>query len=191
MSLPVDLVEGTAAGVHGAATLLLEHLYTLLTGKRSAGWYSSSSRPARFRWLNRLHAVGWDQMRIDFVTSTAAIKNVWLWAAGECACTFPIFVIKPPPLVALAHGAVVVRVEHAVIDPDALATSALGLAALGGAGGAAGGSTGDRAIAAALKASAAIQFGTVQTTAVAESALEVRRRLAGASVGTGGSRASG
>ena len=34
LPLPRDLVEGTAAGVHGAATALLEHLFELFTGKK-------------------------------------------------------------------------------------------------------------------------------------------------------------
>ena len=34
MPLPADLVEGTAAGLHGAASALLEHLYQLFTGKK-------------------------------------------------------------------------------------------------------------------------------------------------------------
>jgi hypothetical protein len=34
MPLPPDLVEGTAAGLHGAGVALLEHLYQLFTGKK-------------------------------------------------------------------------------------------------------------------------------------------------------------
>mmetsp|Transcript_6382 Transcript_6382/g.10909 ORF Transcript_6382/g.10909 Transcript_6382/m.10909 type:complete len:210 (-) Transcript_6382:790-1419(-) len=34
IDLPSDLVEGTAAGLHGAGIGLLEHLYTLFTGKK-------------------------------------------------------------------------------------------------------------------------------------------------------------
>ncbi|EFJ50813.1 hypothetical protein VOLCADRAFT_103869 [Volvox carteri f. nagariensis] len=34
ISLPVDLVEGTIQGVHGAASSLLEHLYEVFTGKK-------------------------------------------------------------------------------------------------------------------------------------------------------------
>mmetsp|Transcript_4227 Transcript_4227/g.10569 ORF Transcript_4227/g.10569 Transcript_4227/m.10569 type:complete len:217 (-) Transcript_4227:345-995(-) len=34
LPLPTDLVEGTAAGLHGAGEALLEHLYTVFTGKK-------------------------------------------------------------------------------------------------------------------------------------------------------------
>ncbi|GFH19980.1 uncharacterized protein HaLaN_17023, partial [Haematococcus lacustris] len=34
MLLPAELVEGTAAGLHGAGCALLEHLYQLFTGKK-------------------------------------------------------------------------------------------------------------------------------------------------------------
>ncbi len=34
IDLPSDLVEGTAQGLHGAGASLLEHLYTLFTGKK-------------------------------------------------------------------------------------------------------------------------------------------------------------
>eukprot|EP00798_Chlamydomonas_sp_ICE-L_P025281 gene25281-10934_t len=34
IDFPVDLVEGTLAGVHGAAVALIEHLYEVFTGKK-------------------------------------------------------------------------------------------------------------------------------------------------------------